>query len=34
MRFCIIELPVGLLIKVEQQVMQQNQGDGTQAQWR
>jgi len=30
MRFCIIELPVRLLIKVE--VMQQNQGDGTQAQ--
>jgi hypothetical protein len=34
MRFCIIELPVRLLIKVEQQVMQQNQRDGTQAQWR
>jgi hypothetical protein len=32
MRFCIIELPARRRIKVEQQVMQQNQGDGTQAQ--
>jgi hypothetical protein len=34
MRFCIIELPVRMRIKLEQQVMQQNQRDGTRAQDR